>query len=56
MAWYLPFHVLVTAFTWRDIGRRPQAQVRGSKWVWRLLSGANTGGSAIYFICGRRRN
>ena len=56
LAWYLPFHVLVTAFTWRDIGGRSQAQIRGSKWLWRVLSAANTGGSVAYLVCGRRRN
>ena len=35
-------HVLLAAWTWRDIQQRPARQIRGSKRLWRLLSAANT--------------
>jgi hypothetical protein len=47
-------HVSVTALTWRDLRRRPAGQVRGKKAVWRVLSAANTSGSAMYWLFGRR--
>jgi hypothetical protein len=47
-------HVLMAAWTWRDIQRRPARQIRGSKRLWRLLSAANTLGSASYWLFGRR--
>jgi len=47
-------HVLVAAWTWRDIQQRPAQQIRGSKRLWRLLSAANTLGSASYWLAGRR--
>ena len=47
-------HVLVAAWTWRDIQQRPAQQIRGSKRLWRLLSAVNTLGSASYWLVGRR--
>lgn len=47
-------HVCVTAWTWRDIQRRPARKIRGSKGLWRVLSAANTLGSASYWLIGRR--
>jgi hypothetical protein len=47
-------HVLVAAWTWRDIRRRPTGQIRGSKGLWRVLSAVNTLGSASYWLIGRR--
>jgi hypothetical protein len=47
-------HVLVTAYTWRDLNRRTDAEVRGSKRVWRIASGANTIGSVAYLLFGRK--
>ena len=41
-------HVLLAAWTWRDIQQRPAQQIRGTKRLWRLLSAANTlGGSQL---------
>jgi hypothetical protein len=48
-------HVTVTTVTWRDLRRRPPEQVRGAKWFWRIVSGANTLGSVLYLLFGRRR-
>ena len=48
-------HVTVTALTWRDLRRRSATDVRGNKKAWRVVSAMNTGGSAAYWIFGRRR-
>ena len=48
-------HVTVTALTWRDLRKRSATDVRGNKKVWRVASAMNTGGSAAYWIFGRRR-
>ena len=47
-------HVLLAAWTWRDIQQRPARQIRGSKRLWRAASAANTLGSASYWLVGRR--
>jgi hypothetical protein len=47
-------HVLVAAWTWRDIRQRPAQQVRGSKTLWRVLSAVNTLGSVSYWLIGLR--
>lgn len=47
-------HVLVTSWTWRDIQSRPAERIRGSKRLWRMLSGVNTLGSLGYWLIGRR--
>jgi hypothetical protein len=47
--------VIVTALTWRDIGRRRDDQIRGSKRMWRIFSAAQMGNSLIYWLVGRRR-
>jgi hypothetical protein len=48
-------HVAVMTLTWRDLKNRPAGDVRGNKKVWRVASAVNTGGSAAYWIFGRRR-
>jgi hypothetical protein len=48
-------HVVVTALTWRDLRRRPAAEIRGNKNIWRAVSAANTTGSGAYWLIGRRR-
>jgi hypothetical protein len=39
----------------RDISRRPQAEVRGPKWVWRIVAMVNFVGPITYFVAGRKR-
>ena len=51
----IPAHIVVTAFTWRDLRGRAPEEVRGSKRFWRVASGANTLGSLLYFTLGRKR-
>ena len=48
------FHVPVTVLTWRDLNSRPDAQVRGSKTLWRIFSALNTTGSVAYWLFARR--
>jgi hypothetical protein len=47
-------HVPVTVLTWRDLRGRSAERVRGRKWVWRVASCANTVGSVVYWLVGRR--
>lgn len=48
-------HALLTALVWRDIDRRDESQLRGSKSLWRALTALNTGNHLIYLAAGRRR-
>ena len=50
----LVFHVIMLSLTWRDLGKRPAAAVRGKKGAWRLASLLNTSGSVTYWLFGRR--
>ena len=42
------------AFTFRDLARRTDEQVRGPKLLWRILIGINPGNSLAYWVLGRR--
>lgn len=55
LALALVSHVLLTAVVWRDIDRRTEAELRGSKRLWRVLTALNTGNHLIYLGLGRRR-
>jgi hypothetical protein len=48
-------HLVLTSLAWRDIGHRPDDQIRGNKKVWRVATGANSVNSLAYFIFGRKR-
>ena len=48
-------HLIVLRFTIRDLRRRPDAAVRGSKRFWRVAASLNTTGSVAYWLVGRRR-
>jgi hypothetical protein len=48
-------HLTITTLTWRDISRRPSELVRGRKLYWRIISAANTMGSLLYFLFGRKK-
>jgi hypothetical protein len=39
----------------RDLQRRPESEVRGPKWIWRLVC-LNGLGALAYFRLGRRRD
>ena len=44
----------LAALTWRDIRNRPAEEIRGSKWLWRVISTINPGNSFAYWLVGRR--
>jgi hypothetical protein len=48
-------HATFAALTWRDIRGRSQDEVRGSKRIWRIATGLNSGASVAYWLGGRRR-
>jgi hypothetical protein len=41
---------------WRDLARRPAAQVRGPKWPWAMVIAMNWVGPLSYFFLGRIRH
>jgi hypothetical protein len=51
----LVIHLILLTLTWRDLGGRPDAAVRGRKRLWRTWSLLNTTGSVAYWTLGRRR-
>lgn len=44
------------AMAQRDLAKRPAEQIRGPKWLWRIVTLINFGGPIAYFCCGRRRD
>lgn len=49
-----PLHAALAVVTWRDLNRRDDAEVRGSKRLWRLASSADPVGSIAYWLVGRK--
>jgi hypothetical protein len=49
-------HLVVTTLVWRDLRRRTDDQVRGSKRIWRIASAANMSNSIAYVLIGRTRS
>ena len=47
-------HLVIARFVWRDLGRRDDAQVRGSKRLWRIATAVNSAASVLYLLVGRR--
>lgn len=47
--------IISTVLAWRDLDRRPDAAIRGSRTGWRWAMALNTGNSLAYWACGRRR-
>ena len=43
----------MAASAWRDLARRDATQVRGPKWRWAMIIGANFFGPIAYFRRGR---
>jgi hypothetical protein len=50
----VPVQVVSAVLTWRDLGQRSDAQVRGNKRIWRVFVSINPGNSLIYWLFGRR--
>jgi hypothetical protein len=50
----VPIQVLLAVLAWRDMSRRTDAQVRGTKRRWRVIVLLNPGNSLLYWLLGRR--
>lgn len=46
--------IVLTTIAMRDLSRRPRTQVRGPKWLWRLVSLVQPVGPVAYLLLGRR--
>lgn len=55
LAIVVPAEVVLAVAAWRDLARRPEELVRGSKKLWRRLVLLNPGNSVLYWLFGRRR-
>lgn len=47
--------LVITTTAMRDLSRRPRDQVRGPKWLWRLVSIIQPVGPIAYLALGRRK-
>ena len=47
--------LVLTSVALRDLKRRPSSQVRGPKFLWRLLAFVQPVGPVAYLLLGRRR-
>lgn len=50
----LAAHVALVGLAHSDLSRRDAEEIRGPKWVWRMLTATNASFSAAYFLFGRR--
>lgn len=46
--------VISAVLAWRDLGRRSEDQLRGTKNLWRVFISINPGNSLVYWAFGRR--
>ena len=46
--------IILLAVAQRDLSNRSAKQVRGPKWLWRLVTLVNFVGPLAYFCCGRK--
>lgn len=46
--------IISALLAWRDLGRRPEESIRGSRAGWRTAILLNTGNSFAYWAWGRR--
>lgn len=46
--------ILSCALAWRDLARRGNQEVRGSKIIWRIFISLNPGNSLLYWLFGRK--
>ena len=51
----VPIQVFLAVLAWRDMSRRTDAQIRGTKRLWRVFVLLNPGNSLLYWLAGRRR-
>ncbi len=50
----IPVEIVSTVLAWRDLSRRSDDDIRGSKRFWRLFTVVNPGNSLFYWLLGRR--
>lgn len=50
----VPIEVICAVLAWRDLARRADNEVRGSKRAWRVFVSLNPGNAVIYWLFGRR--
>lgn len=50
----VPIQVSLAILAWRDLNRRADSQVRGTKRIWRVFVLMNPGNAAFYWLIGRR--
>jgi len=46
--------VISCALAWRDLARRRDEEIRGPKFLWRLVITMNPGNSLFYWLFGRK--
>ena len=49
-------HLVLVTLAQRDLKNRPEENVRGPKWLWRIVTTVNFVGPLAYFCCGRKQN
>jgi hypothetical protein len=47
--------LVLATLAWRDLNRRSEVEVRGTKRFWRVVILANPGNSIAYWLFGRKR-
>ncbi len=47
--------LVLATVAWRDLNRRSEVEVRGTKRFWRVVILANPGNSIAYWLLGRKR-
>ncbi len=52
----VPLEVVAAVLARRDLSRRADAEVRGSKRFWRVFVLLNPGNAVLYWLFGRRRS
>lgn len=48
-------HFALVGVAHADLSKRPAEQIRGPKWMWRLLTPANTSFTVAYLLWGRHK-
>ena len=51
----VPFEVVAAVLARRDLSRRSDPEVRGSKRFWKVFVVLNPGNALLYWLIGRRR-
>ncbi len=54
LAVVVPIEIAGAVMAWRDLSRRTDRQVRGSRKAWRAVLLLNPGNSLLYWLFGRR--